>query len=136
MSKHFSFRLLALIILISLIILTITQLRGYMSAEQLQTLLSHYGVWAPLIFMSIYITGVVLFLPGSVLTITGGLIFGPVFGTIYNLSSAIIGGTIAFLIARYLAADWVNAKTGGTLRILKKGVEQKGWKFIKNTLLV
>lgn len=136
MNKRTFFRLLIFIILVALIILAITKLRGYITAEQLQNFLSNYGIWAPLIFIVIYTAGVVLFLPGSVLTITGGLIFGPVFGTIYNLTSAVIGATIAFLIARYLAGDWVSAKTGGKLKVLKEGVEQEGWKFVAVVRLI
>ncbi len=136
MSKRTFFRILVFIILLGLIVFAITKLRGYITAEQLQILLSHYGIWAPLIFIGIYIAGVVLFLPGSVLTITGGLIFGPVFGTIYNLTSAVIGATIAFLISRYLAGDWVSAKTGGKLKVLKEGVEKEGWKFVAVVRLI
>ena len=74
------------------------------------------GPVAPLLFMLIYAVAAVLFLPGSVLTLAGGALFGPVLGTFYNLTGATLGATLAFLIARYLASDWVAEKTGGRVK--------------------
>jgi len=59
-----------------------------------------------------------------------------VWGTLYNLTGATIGATLAFLIARYLAAHWVEKKTGGRLRQLKEGVEGEGWRFVAFVRLV
>jgi len=94
------------------------------------------GIWAPLLFMAVYAIAAVLFLPGSVLTLAGGALFGPVLGTFYNLTGATIGATLAFLIARYLASDWVANKAGGRLKQLIKGVEAEGWRFVAFTRLV
>ncbi len=94
------------------------------------------GIWAPLLFMAIYAVAAVLFLPGSVLTLAGGALFGPVLGTIYNLTGATMGATLAFLVARYLASDWVADKTGGRLKQLINGVEGEGWRFVAFTRLV
>ncbi|MCO6413452.1 MAG: TVP38/TMEM64 family protein, partial [Thiogranum sp.] len=94
------------------------------------------GFWAPLLFMLVYAVAAVLFLPGSVLTLAGGALFGPVLGTFYNLTGATIGAALAFLIARYLASDWVANKTGGRLKQLIKGVEGEGWRFVAFTRLV
>jgi uncharacterized membrane protein YdjX (TVP38/TMEM64 family)/rhodanese-related sulfurtransferase len=86
--------------------------------------------------MAVYAVAAVLFLPGSVLTLAGGALFGPVLGTFYNLTGATIGATLAFLTARYLASDWVAAKTGGRLKQLINGVEGEGWRFVAFTRLV
>ena len=71
------------------------------------------GLWGPAAFMAIYALATVLFIPGSVLTLAGGALFGPVAGTFYNLTGATLGATFAFLIARHLASDWVRGKAGG-----------------------
>lgn len=94
------------------------------------------GDAAPLLFIGIYALGAVLFLPGSVLTLAGGALFGPVLGTLYNLAGATIGAALAFLAARYLASDWVERRAGGRLRQLKEGVEHEGWRFVAFTRLV
>jgi len=94
------------------------------------------GPVAPLLFMLIYALAAVLFLPGSVVTLAGGALFGPVLGTFYNLTGATLGATLAFLVARYLAADWVSKKAGGRVRQLIKGVEGEGWQFVAFVRLV
>lgn len=94
------------------------------------------GIWAPLLFMAVYAVAAVLFLPGTLLTLAGGALFGPVLGTFYNLTGATIGATLAFLIARYLVSDWVAERTGGRLKQLINGVEGEGWRFVAFTRLV
>ncbi len=106
------------------------------SATELQGWMQDAGVAAPLIFMALYAVATVFFLPGSVLTIAGGALFGPVWGTFYSLTGATLGATLAFLVARYLASDWVTRKAGGRLKQLIEGVEAEGWRFIAFVRLV
>ena len=94
------------------------------------------GLAAPLLFMLVYSIAAVLFLPGSVLTLAGGALFGPVLGTFYNLTGATLGALLAFLVARYLASDWVAQRAGGRLKQLIAGVEEEGWRFVAFTRLV
>lgn len=110
--------------------------RDALNAEQLEQWLEDAGAAAPVLFMLIYIIGTVFFLPGSVLTLLGGALFGPVWGTFYNLTGATIGAMLSFLAARYLASDWVANKTGGRMKQLITGVENEGWRFVAFTRLV
>ena len=110
--------------------------RGHFDAAALQGWVQRAGAWGPLAFMAAYAVATVLFLPGSVLTLTGGALFGPVWGTLYNLTGATLGATLAFLVARYLAADWVTRKVGGRLKQLIEGVEGEGWRFVAFVRLV
>ncbi len=110
--------------------------RDQLNADGLENWVSSFGTAGPVIFMLVYIIGAVFFLPGSVLTLVGGALFGPVWGTFYNLSAATIGAIISFVAARYLAQDWVEKKTAGRLKALKQGVEGEGWKFVAFVRLV
>jgi len=110
--------------------------RDQFDAAALEAWVRDAGPVAPLLFMLIYALAAVLFLPGSVLTLAGGALFGPVLGTIYNLTGATLGATVAFLIARYLASDWVAEKTGGRVKQLINGVEGEGWRFVAFVRLV
>jgi len=110
--------------------------RDQFGIEQLQAWLDDMGIAAPIIFIAIYALATVFFLPGSILTLAGGAIFGPFLGTFCNLTGATIGATFSFLASRYLASDWVAKKTGGTLKKLIKGVEREGWRFIAFVRLV
>jgi len=110
--------------------------REQINASELEAWVSNAGAAGPFVFMLIYIIGTIFFLPGSVLTLAGGALFGPVWGTFYNLTGATIGAILSFIAARYLAQDWVEKKTGGRLKTLKEGVEAEGWKFVAFVRLV
>lgn len=130
---------LARILLLALVIAGITLAviyRDALDTDTLQAWVKDAGAAGPLLFMLIYALGTLFFLPGSVLTLAGGALFGPVLGTFYNLTGATIGATLAFLAARYLAAGWVEQKTGGRLQQLKEGVENEGWRFVAFVRLV
>ncbi|MEN8803012.1 MAG: TVP38/TMEM64 family protein [Thiogranum sp.] len=110
--------------------------RDRLDVAALERWIQEAGIWGPLLFMAVYAVAAVLFLPGTLLTLAGGALFGPVLGTFYNLTGATIGATLAFLIARYLASDWVADKSGGRLKQLINGVESEGWRFVAFTRLV
>ncbi len=110
--------------------------RDLLDAQALERWVLDAGNTAPLLFIAVYALGTVLFFPGSVLTLAGGAIFGPVWGTVYNLTGATIGAVIAFLAARYLAQEWVTRKSGGFLKKLLDGVDAEGWKFVAFVRLV
>jgi uncharacterized membrane protein YdjX (TVP38/TMEM64 family)/rhodanese-related sulfurtransferase len=114
--------------------------RGEIDARALGAWVDSAGAAGPLLFMGVYALATVLFLPGSLLTLAGGALFGPFLGTLYNLTGATLGAALAFLIARYLAGNWaasrVQAKAGGLLGRLVQGVEAEGWRFVAFTRLV
>lgn len=107
-----------------------------LDAETLTAWVTGAGAAGPLLFMLLYAFATVLFLPGWVLTLVGGALFGPVWGTVLNLSGATLGAVLAFLVARYLASDWVRARTGSRAERLIEGVEAEGWRFVAFTRLV
>jgi len=110
--------------------------RDQFNAEVLENWVKEAGAAGPVIYILIYAVGTLFFLPGSVLTLTGGALFGPVMGTFVNLTGATLGALGSFLIARYLAHDWVANKTGGRIKTLMDGVETEGWRFVAFVRLV
>lgn len=110
--------------------------RGQLELEALQAMVGDLGAWAILAFIAFYAIAPILFLPGTVFTLLAGALFGPFWGTLYALTGATIGATLAFLIARYLASDWVRRKARGRLRQLIDGVSAEGWRFVAFTRLV
>ena len=110
--------------------------REHFDATLLQSWVTGAGPAGPLVFMLIYALATVLLLPGSVITLAGGALFGPVWGTLWNLGGATLGAALAFLIARYLGADWVARRAGPRLTRLNDGVATEGWRFIAFVRLV
>lgn len=99
--------------------------------------ISSLGAIGPVVFIASYIVACVLFIPGSIMTIGAGIVFGVVRGSIYVSIGATAGATLAFLIGRYLARDWVAAKLAGnsTFREIDAAVGREGWKIVGLTRL-
>lgn len=133
--KNKLWKILLLVFIVAGITIVVS-FRDQLDASVIQNWIEEAGNAAPLLFMFVYIIGTVFFFPGAVLTLLGGALFGPVLGTVYNLTAATIGAISSFLVARYLASDWVEKKTGGKLKQLINGVENEGWHFVAFTRLV
>jgi len=110
--------------------------RDRLDPAALEAWVAGAGAAGPLLFIVIYALATVLFLPGAALTLVGGALFGPVAGTLYNLTGATVGAVIAFLAARHLAADWVRQRAGPRLDGIMGGVATEGWRFVAFTRLV
>jgi len=110
--------------------------RDRFDVAALQTWVESAGAAAPLVFIALYAAATVLFLPGSVITLAGGVLFGPVWGTLWSLTGATLGAALAFLIARYLGGDWIARRAGPRLSRLNDGVAAEGWRFIAFVRLV
>ena len=80
--------------------------------ERAKEIILSFGIFAPLIYMTLYIVACMLFIPGSPLTLAGGAIFGPLYGTIYTVIGATLGAVLAFCTSRYLGRDLVQNKKG------------------------
>ena len=127
---------LALAVLLAAAVLWAVSRRQDLDVAAIETAIRGLGFWAPLAYMALYAVAAVLFLPGSILSLAAGALFGPVWGAAYALIGATLGATLAFLIARYVASDWVAAKAGGRLKQLIEGVEAEGWRFVAFVRLV
>lgn len=110
--------------------------RDRLGFEALDAWLSGLGLLAPFAYLGLYAVGTIAFLPGTLFALAGGALFGPVWGSLLNLVGATIGASLAFLIARYLAGDWVAARTGGRLQRMIGGVEAEDWRFVAFVRLV
>ena len=75
-----------------------------------------------MLYFLVYIAVTGLSLPGAtILTLVGGAVFGLVWGTVLISFASTIGATIAFLVARFLLRDLIQARFGGNLRAINAG---------------
>jgi uncharacterized membrane protein YdjX (TVP38/TMEM64 family) len=90
------------------------------------------GVWGPVVFMIGYAVGTVAFVPGSVLTLAAGAIFGLVKGTAYVFVAASTGAAGAFLVARYVARQAVEKRLAASPRFaaVDRAVGAQGRKIV------
>jgi uncharacterized membrane protein YdjX (TVP38/TMEM64 family) len=93
---------------------------------------SAQGAIAPLAFGLVYIAATILLVPGSLLTLAAGALFGLVKGTVTVLIAASIGACAAFLIARYAARERVARMTQSDARFaaIDRAIENAGLKIV------
>jgi len=135
MNNNHMMRIVLLLGMVTAVTLVVIY-RDQIDAAALENWVRDAGAVAPLLFILVYALAAILFIPGTIFTLAGGALFGPVLGTLYNLTGATLGATLAFLIARYLAADMVANKAGGRIKQLINGVEAEGWRFVAFVRLV
>jgi uncharacterized membrane protein YdjX (TVP38/TMEM64 family) len=99
--------------------------------------ISGLGPAGPVLFVVLYIMACVLLLPGSILTLGAGAVFGVVKGSIAVSIGATLGATCALLVGRYLARDWVAKRISGNpkFRSIDDAVAREGWKIVLLTRL-
>ncbi len=119
------------------VLLVLFGLARRLSLNDLLVHIQHLGPWGPLVFIMAYILACVVFVPGAILTLGAGVLFGVLRGTIFVSIGSILGATLAFLIGRYLARDWVTRKVSGNpkFQAVTKAVAAEGWKIVLLTRL-
>ena len=109
-------------------------LNRYLSLDFIKSQQSQLEAWraanplvAALTFFAIYVATTALSLPGAtLLTLAAGAIFGLGWGSLITSFAASIGATLAFLIARVVLRDWVQARFGERLTAINDGVRKDG----------
>ncbi len=110
--------------------------RESIDSAALETWITQFGPWAPVVFFCAYVLATLLFLPGLLFTLASGALFGPYLGTLIALVGATVGATAAFLVARYVLADWIQSRTPARVKRVIEGVEGEGWRFVAMTRLI
>ncbi len=95
------------------------------------------GFWGPFFVAAFYVLACVLLLPGGVITLAAGFLFGVVTGTITVSVGSTLGATAAFLVGRTFARDWVRRKVAGRPKFaaVDRAVGEQGFKIVLLTRL-
>jgi uncharacterized membrane protein YdjX (TVP38/TMEM64 family) len=99
--------------------------------HQFQTWRANLGVFAPVAYILTYIVATVFAIPGTILTLTAGALFGVVEGTIWTAIGATLGATGAFLVSRFLVGGTIAKQfdKGDRLSKLIQGLKEDGFWF-------
>ena len=89
------------------------------------------------VFILIYILACVFLVPGAILTLGAGAIYGVLKGSILVSLASTMGATAAFLVGRYLARAWVQRRIEShpKFNAIDQAVGQEGWKIVGLTRL-
>jgi uncharacterized membrane protein YdjX (TVP38/TMEM64 family) len=100
--------------------------------------IQQYEGYVEILFIAIYTALTVIGVPGTVLTIVGGSLFGIWYGTIISVISATSGALFAFWTARYLFRDLAQRKLSQSKRLTKyqTAVLKQPFSFVLTTRLI
>jgi uncharacterized membrane protein YdjX (TVP38/TMEM64 family) len=106
--------------------------------ERIADALRGYGTLTVAAFAIARILGAVVLVPGSVLAIAAGILFGPIWGAVYNVLAATVGAVLAFVIARFIAPNWIARAVNGRVRLeaMTEAIDSEGWRFVAFVRLV
>lgn len=126
---------------ITILLFWIFDIFSYVSLDRIDEMIvfiDGLGIWAPLVFIIFYALSTVLFIPGLPLTLLSGMVFGPIYGSIWVSIASTLGASLAFLTGRYIGKDYVVKKFKNSDIFIKldKGINDHGWKMIAITRLV
>ena len=95
------------------------------------------GPWGPVALVGLYVVSCVAGVPGSVLTLGAGAVFGVAVGTVAVFVGATVGACAAFLVGRYLARGWVAGRVADSPRFaaIDRAVGSQGFRVVALTRL-
>ncbi len=99
---------------------------GGIDPERLRVMLQRAGIWAPILYIGIYVLATALVLPSTVLNLLGGALFGPWLGTLWTSLAAVIAAVITFAFTRTMGQEWVARKLGGQWQVMDVELRQGG----------
>ena len=139
--SHPFLRRLPLILIVLGAVAAAWMLRGVVSFETLKQnrdALIAYRDAAPIlsvaVFIAIYAGATAFSIPGAtIITLTGGFLFGTFPGALFNITGATIGAVILFLAARWGLGDRLAAKmdvSQGRVKKIKEGIDANQWSML------
>ncbi|MER3434094.1 MAG: hypothetical protein C4288_11855 [Leptolyngbya sp. ERB_1_1] len=105
--------------------------------QEALTWIQNLGSLGAIAFIVLYIFAAVFFIPGTILTLGAGAVFGVVAGSVYVFVGSTLGAIAAFLVGRYWARDWVARRIEGNekFKAIGDAVAKEGLKVVILTRL-
>ncbi|MFD2612296.1 TVP38/TMEM64 family protein [Paenibacillus gansuensis] len=101
----------------------------HLSPEDIRTWILSFGRAAPVLYILIYAIRPLILFPASILSLTGGLAFGPVWGTVYTIIGATLGAVLSFWLARVLGTTLLRGRLAKWGK-LEPQLREKGFFYI------
>lgn len=100
--------------------------------QSFQQLVSELGAFGGVLYGVVYVLAALLFVPGSLLTLGAGLVFGIFWGTVIVSAASTAAATLAFLIARHSARERVArmARRYPKFRAIDRAIAEGGWRVV------
>jgi uncharacterized membrane protein YdjX (TVP38/TMEM64 family) len=109
--------LMALVVIAFIAIFKFTPLKTFTSDVALKAYISHFGVWASLIYFILCVALIAMGIPRMFLCGLAGVLFGFTTGCIIGQFSALFGSYATFVFARWGGRDWVQNRIEKSQRL-------------------
>ena len=117
----------AVFFMMAIYVIRFTPLKSYLAAGELAYLLNKAGPWAPVLYILVYTFGVCLFVPGTLLSTLGVVLFGTYWGFLYVWIGAMLGASTAFFISRTLGRHFAASIIGDKLKKYDDAIQRNGF---------
>lgn len=136
-SGHRRWRWFIYLVIVVLVVLAARYLPAQAWLKNTLDRVAGLGLIGIVLFIALYVVATVLFIPGAVLTLGAGAIYGVLWGSVYVSMASTLGATCAFLIGRHLARETITRKIGANkaFAAIDKAVAIGGWKIVGLTRL-
>lgn len=106
--------------------------------DRLREMIRQSGAFGYTLYILLFIVATLFLLPGTLLVIAGGVIFGPLAGTLLSLLAATLASSASFLFARWLGRELLLKYVGQTaiFQAIEKGIARSGTDFLILTRLI
>ena len=123
---------IALIALVAVVVLLALGRWGGRFVPQFTGWVRELGPWGPIAFIGGYVVATVAGIPGSLLTLAAGAIFGLWAGVAYVFVGATLGASAAFLVSRYVARAAVERRVARNPRFqsIDRAIATDGRKIV------
>lgn len=127
-----NFKLVATLLAVTCLLttaLTLWWVRG-VDSVQIQTWLQQAGIWAPVVYIAVYVIATMFVLPSTALNLTGGAIFGPWLGVLWTTIAAIAAALLSFTFTRTIGREIIAARLSGQWQALDTEIRLGGVFYI------
>lgn len=98
--------------------------------KEVRSWILSFGIGAPLIYMAVYTIRPLVLFPASILSIAGGLSFGPWMGTLYTVIGASLGAMLSFAVAKKLGESFSKREWPENRKKIQLQMERNGFFYV------
>ena len=118
---------LMVFVITAIALVRFTPVAGFLEPVAFNGFLKATGMWGPVAYILVFVAGVCLFIPASLLVVLGGVAFGAYWGFLYALVGVLVGSSLSFWIGRSLGREFIASVIGERLRKYDQAIRRNGF---------
>lgn len=105
-------------------------IKQYLTKESVELFLKPFGNWIPVIYLIMFISGMIFYIPASIFLVTIGTLLGPAWGSVWGIIGCYLSSIILFFIARKINLQSIKNKLGKNWDKFNQKIEQDGFFYL------